>query len=163
MEYNKKEFEQIYRTYYKLMYRMAYSITDSADDSRDAVGHVFAKMWKNQPNISDDKICGYLLSATRNQSITMKRKRLLTKEIQEEFLWEQSCERKIEHEELVSELNRVIREQLTEKDRQILLMHYDDGLDYHQTAEILGISYSAVNKHISKSLSKIRSMLGIYK
>ena len=52
-----------------------------------------------------------------------------------------------------------ISEQLTEQDRRILRMHYDEDMTYRQTADALGISPSAVNKHIRKSLSKIRAVL----
>lgn len=52
---------------------------------------------------------------------------------------------------------------LKEQDRRILSLHYDDEMTYIETAEALGISASAVNKHITRSLSKIRTFLKIAK
>ena len=159
MDYSLKHFELIYKTHYPAMYRLAYSITEDQEDSRDAVGHVFAQLWKRQPNINPASIRGYLLAATRNQSISIVRERMLTTELLEDQLVEQSRQQELEHEELMNELGRAISEQLTEQDRRILRMHYDEDMTYRQTADALGISPSAVNKHIRKSLSKIRAVL----
>ena len=159
MDYSLKHFELIYKTHYPAMYRLAYSITEDQEDSRDAVGHVFAQLWKRQPDINPASIRGYLLAATRNQSISIVRERMLTAELQEDQLVEQSRQHEMEHEELMDELKQAISEQLTEQDRRILRMHYDEDMTYRQTADALGISPSAVNKHISKSLSKIRAVL----
>ena len=63
----------------------------------------------------------------------------------------------------MAELRRVIAERLTEQDRRILSLHYDEELTYAETAEALDISASAVNKHITRSLSKIRTYLKIAK
>ncbi len=161
MEYTRKQFEVLYKKHYQAMYCLAYSITQDTEDSRDAVGEVFAQMWKRQPRINPNSISGYLLAATRNQSISIVRSRKLTTELQEEQAYEDGLQEEVEREELINELNRVIREQLTEQDRRILSMHYDDDLTYQQTAEALGISSSAVNKHINKSLSKLRRVFKI--
>ena len=81
MDYSLKHFELIYKTHYPAMYRLAYSITEDQEDSRDAVGHVFAQLWKRQPNINPASIRGYLLAATRNQSVSIVRERMLTTEL----------------------------------------------------------------------------------
>lgn len=161
MEYTKKQFEVLYKSHYQAMYCLAYSITQDKEDSRDAVGEVFAQMWSRQPKINPGSLSGYLLAATRNQSISIVRRRVLTTQLQEEQTEEENRHEEMEHEELMDELNRVIREQLTEQDRRILSLHYDDDLTYQQTADALGISSSAVNKHITKSLGKLRRVFKI--
>ena len=128
MDYSLKHFELIYKTHYPAMYRLAYSITEDQEDSRDAVGHVFAQLWKRQPNINPASIRGYLLAATRNQSVSIVRERMLTTELLEDQLVEQSRQQELEHEELMNELGRAISEQLTEQDRRILRMHYDEDM-----------------------------------
>ena len=59
----------------------------------------------------------------------------------------------------MQELHRAIEKSLTEQDRRVLSLHYYDDLTYEETAEVLGISSSAVNKHITHSLSKLRAIL----
>ena len=57
------------------------------------------------------------------------------------------------------ELQRAIREQLTEQDHRVLTLHYEQDMTYDETARELGISASAVNKHISGALRKLRQAL----
>jgi RNA polymerase sigma factor (sigma-70 family) len=68
-----------------------------------------------------------------------------------------------EHEELLQHLRQVINNNLTEQDRRVLSLHYDEEMTYAETATVLGISSSAVNKHITRSLAKIRKTLKIAK
>ncbi len=68
-----------------------------------------------------------------------------------------------EREELLQQLRQVINDNLTEQDRRVLQLHYEDEMTYQETASVLGISTSAVNKHITRSLFKIRKTLKIAK
>lgn len=68
-----------------------------------------------------------------------------------------------EREELLQQLQQVIDKNLTEQDRRVLSLHYDEEMTYEETATVLGISASAVNKHITRSLEKIRKTLKIAK
>jgi RNA polymerase sigma factor (sigma-70 family) len=68
-----------------------------------------------------------------------------------------------EREELLQQLQQVINDSLTEQDRRVLQLHYEDEMTYAETASFLGISASAVNKHITHSLTKIRTALKIAK
>jgi RNA polymerase sigma factor (sigma-70 family) len=68
-----------------------------------------------------------------------------------------------EHEELLQELQQVIDSNLTEQDRRVLQLHYDEEMTYQETATVLGISTAAVNKHITRSLARIRKTLSIAK
>ena len=68
-----------------------------------------------------------------------------------------------EREELLQRLQQVIDDNLTKKDKCILKLHYEDEMTYKETGAMLGISVSAVNKHITQSLAKIRENLKIAK
>jgi RNA polymerase sigma-70 factor (ECF subfamily) len=64
-----------------------------------------------------------------------------------------------ECKELLQQLQQVIEDNLTEQDRRVLSLHYEEDMTYSETAKVLGISTSAVNKHITRSLAKIRKNL----
>ena len=68
-----------------------------------------------------------------------------------------------DREELLQQLQQVIDKNLTEQDRRVLSLHYNEEMTYEETATVLGISASAVNKHITRSLEKIRKTLKIAK
>ena len=163
MDYSKQRFERLFKDSYPHMYRMAFSMVEDADDAKDAVHQVFTQIWKGKPNVSEDSIRGYLLAATRNQCLHILRQRQLRLQMEEELRRAEEESRDEEHEELLQQLQQVIDQNLTEQDRRVLQLHYDEEMTYAETATVLGISSSAVNKHITRSLEKIRKTLHIAK
>ena len=163
MNYSKQEFERLFKDSYPHMYRMAFSMVENVDDAKDAVHQVFAQIWRNKPRIANDSIRGYLLAATRNQCLHLLRSRQLQRQMEEELQQEITASENEEREELLLQLRQVIDNNLTEQDRRVLSLHYDDEMTYAETATVLGISASAVNKHITRSLAKIRQTLKIAK
>ena len=163
MDYSKQEFECMFKDSYPHMYRMAFSMVENADDAKDAVHQVFAQMWRNKPRVADANIRGYLLAATRNQCLHTLRSRQLQRQLEDELQQDIASSENEEREELLQQLRQVIDDNLTEQDRRVLSLHYDDEKTYQETATELGISVSAVNKHITRSLAKIRETFKIAK
>jgi RNA polymerase sigma-70 factor (ECF subfamily) len=163
MDYKKPTFERLFKDNYPHMYRMAFSMVEDADDAKDVVSQVFTQMWRSKPQVSDGSMRGYLLAATRNQCLHLLRQQQLQREMEAEL--QQAAQDSVdeEREELMRQLQQVIDENLTEQDRRVLTLHYDEEKTYSETATILGISTAAVNKHITRSLAKIRSTLKIAK
>ncbi|MCQ2200716.1 MAG: sigma-70 family RNA polymerase sigma factor [Bacteroidales bacterium] len=163
MDYTRQQFERLYKDNYKQMYRLAYSVLTDADEARDAVSQVFTQIWHSKPQISEATVRGYLLVATKNQSLHILRQRKLRLELERQLHEEQEEAENNEREELLEELKQVIEDNLTPQDKKILNLHYEEEMTYGETAEALGISSSAVNKHITNSLFKIRQNLKIAK
>ena len=163
MDYSKQKFERLFKDNYPHMYRMAFSLVENVEDAKDAVNQVFAQMWRGKPLISEDSVKGYLLAATRNQCLHILRDRQLQRRLKEELQKETVWQKEEERDELLKQLQQAIENNLTEQDRRVLQLHYDDEMTYAETASALGISSSAVNKHITRSLAKIRTTLKIAK
>lgn len=159
MEYGKQEFEHLFKENYPHMYRMAFSMVENADDAKDAVNQVFAQIWKGKPQVARDSVRGYLLAATRNQCLHLLRSRQLQRQMENELRQDMAVSESDEHKELLQQLQQVIEDNLTEQDRRVLSLHYEEEMTYNETAKVLGISASAVNKHITRSLAKIRKNL----
>ena len=156
MDYSKQWFERLFKDNYPLMYRMAFSMVENADDAKDAVNQVFTQMWKGKPKVSDSQLRGYLLAATRNQCLHILRQRQLRRQMEEALQRDEVACRDEEREELLHELQQIIDDNLTEQDKRVLQLHYDEEMTYAETATVLGISTATVNKHIMRSLAKIR-------
>ena len=163
MNYSKHEFERLFKDSYPHMYRMAFSMVENADDAKDVVHQVFAQIWRRKPRVADDSIRGYLLAATRNQCLHKLRSRQLQRQMEDELRQDIAASESEDREELLQQLRQVIDDNLTEQDRRVLSLHYDEEMTYEETATVLGISASAVNKHITRSLEKIRKTLHMAK
>ena len=163
MDYTKHNFERLFKDNYPHMYRMAFSLVENADDAKDAVHQVFVRMWSGKPQVAEGSIRGYLLAATRNQCLHILRDRQLQRQMKEELQKETTWQKEEERDELLKHLQQFINDNLTEQDRRVLKLHYEDEMTYAETASALGISSSAVNKHITRSLARIRETLKIAK
>ena len=159
MDYSKQRFERLFKDSYPLMYRMAFSMVENADDAKDAVNQVFTQMWKGKPKVSDDSVRGYLLAATRNQCLHILRQRQLRRQMEEALQSDESERQDEERQELLCELQQIIDDNLTEQDKRVLELHYNEEMTYAETATVLGISTAAVNKHITHKKKKIRKTL----
>ena len=159
MDYSRQEFEHLFKDNYPHMYRMAFSMVENADDAKDAVHQVFTQMWRGKPQVARESVRGYLLAATRNQCLHLLHTRQLQRQMEDELRQDMALSESGERQELLQQLQQVIEDNLTEQDRRVLSLHYEEDLTYSETAKVLGISASAVNKHITRSLAKIRKNL----
>ena len=159
MDYSKQEFEHLFKEHYPHMYRMAFSMVENADDAKDAVNQVFTQLWRGKPQVARESVRGYLLAATRNQCLHLLRSRQLQRKMENDLRQEMAVSENEERKELLQQLQQVIEDNLTEQDRLVLSLHYEEEMTYSETAKVLGISTSAVNKHITQSLAKIRKNL----
>lgn len=158
--YDERTFERMFKDNYRLMYRLAFSILEDPDLAKDAVQQVFARVWQNKPDLSLENTKGYLLAATKNRCVNMIRDKARRKNHDKhirESLYDNLD--KSHKDELMVELYRAISSELTEQDQRVIFLHYDMDLTYKETANALGISPSAVNKHITNSLEKLRKTL----
>ena len=85
--------------------------------------------------------------------------RQLQRQMEDELRQDMALSESEERQELLQQLQQVIEDNLTEQDRRVLSLHYEEDMTYSETAKVLGISASAVNKHITRSLAKIRKNL----
>lgn len=161
MIYDVQQFEQIYRGNYRLMYRWAYSLLEDEEDARDAVSQVFAQMWHAKPDVAEERVGSYLMTATRNQCLKLLDQRERQVQMRQELQYEQHLPQDPARRELLTELHHIIREHLTEQDRRVLALHFDEEMTYSEAAKALSVSPAAINKHITKSLAKIRKILKI--
>ena len=159
MDYDKQEFEHLFKDNYPHMYRMAFSMVENGDDAKDVVHQVFTQMWRSKPKIAYESVRGYLLAATRNQCLHLLRSRQLERQMVHDLRQDMDASESEERKELLQQLQQVIEDNLTEQDRRVLSLHYEEDMTYNETAKVLGISSSAVNKHITRSLAKIRKTL----
>jgi RNA polymerase sigma-70 factor (ECF subfamily) len=73
------------------------------------------------------------------------------------FLTPEAVDCEAYDEIIVDAVNRYVDERLTPQTSRIIKMHYNENQSYKEISHSLGISLSAVNKHIVQGLRKLRS------
>ncbi|ERI81674.1 RNA polymerase sigma-70 factor [Bacteroides pyogenes F0041] len=157
------EFEQFFKGNYSRFYYFALQMIEDREVCRDIVSDAFEHTWRIFCQKEQFNATGYMYSLVRNKCIDYIRHEtakaryadLYMHMYGEGFEEDNACE---EAEQQISQIYRVL-EELTPKTRRILKMCYFQRKTYSQTAVELGISVSAVRKHIVNALKTFRAAI----
>ena len=147
---SEKQFKELFLSEYDRMYRAAYLLLGDEDEAKDAVQDVFAKLWAGTTPLREESTRTFLLTCIRNRclNILAHRKVIASPEV--------SANQETDGE-LIEAIHRYVDERLSPQTSRIIKMHFDEDQSYKEISSELGISQSAVNKHIVQGLRKLRS------
>ena len=161
MQDREQQFERLFHSEYGRMYRAAHILLGDEDEAKDAVQDVFARLWDGEITLREESQRTFLLTCVRNRclNIIAQRQRQQANEKQLEMAnlsdetetWLGQSD-----EELVAMVQQYIDQRLTPQTGRVIRMHCDDQQSYKEISGKLGISLSAVNKHIVQGLRKLR-------
>ena len=143
-EENEQRMERLFHDHYEQMYRFAFALLHDNEEARDVVSDVFSRLWDKQ--LVPDR--AYLMRSVKNACINLIARK--------------------KRDERLKRLLPLSEEKLTEEEPSrlegrwqaaVIRLCYREGMSYKDTAEELGISVSAVNKHIVKGLRTLREKL----
>ena len=151
-----QQFEQLFYSEYDRMYRAAHILLGNEDEAKDVVQDVFAQLWTGTGPLRKESITAFLLTCVRNRCLNIiahrqteqKAMQLLTPELVDEGSHD---------DELVEVIKTYIDEQLTPQTSRIIQMRYYEEQSYKEIYQSLGVSLSAINKHIVQGMRKLRS------
>ena len=157
---DKVSFEQLFRDNYGKAYYLALRILHDDEASKDVVADAFELVWRRLQDSDVDKLSSYLLTAVKNVCLDYIRKqnirnRYVQASVQAVGKLSFNSEEVDLHEEKIQTIMRSLDE-LTPRTQQIVTMCYVQRKKYREVAEELGISESAVKKHIMQALSYMR-------
>ena len=159
MQIREQQFERLFRSEYGRMYRAAHILLGDDEEAKDAVQDVFAHLWDGGIELREESLRTFLLTCVRNRCLNIISQRRLNMEPSQNALnvaedlkpWDGKTD-----DELTEMVLNYVDERLTPQTSRIIHMHYDDQRSYKEISKSLGISVSAVNKHIVQGLRKLR-------
>ncbi|MDR3713745.1 MAG: RNA polymerase sigma-70 factor [Puia sp.] len=158
---DEKAYKELYRQYWAEIYLLILKYVKSPQLSQDFTQDVFLKIWDKRARFADvDAVRPYLRNFARNYSLnalkSISRSQAAMGEIMRQqqlrgsFLQDETLER-----EYVAFLQKTL-DKLSPRSREIFRMCRENNQSYEEVAAALGISRSAVRKHMVNSLQKIR-------
>ncbi|MBQ9649846.1 MAG: sigma-70 family RNA polymerase sigma factor [Prevotella sp.] len=156
MQDKTEQFEQLFHSEYGRMYRAAYLLLGDEDEAKDAVQDIFAQLWAGTIPLRQESVRTFLLTCVRNRCLNLIAHRKTVQGAAQVFLPE-AIDDGTHDDELLQAINDYIDHRLTPQTGRIIRMHYDEEQSYKEISSTLGISLSAVNKHIVQGLRKLRS------
>ena len=144
------------------MYKAACILLGDEDEAKDVVQDVFAKLWAGTITLREETQRAFLLTCVRNRclNIIARHQAFRTVPADDKAIGTEMANAKASRttdEELVEAINRYVDEKLTPQTSRIIRMHFDEERSYKEISSDLGVSQSAVNKHIVQGLRKLRS------
>ena len=156
MQDRAQQFKELFLSEYSRMFKAAYILLGDEDEAKDAVQDVFARLWDGTTPLREESQRTFLLTCVRNRCLNIIAQRQSRQEAQL-LLTSEAIDSRTHDEELIEAVNRYVEERLTPQTGRIIKMHYNEDQSYKDISKELGISLSAVNKHIVQGLRKLRS------
>jgi len=161
---NMLAFDAIYKKYNQKLFRFAYYVLKSREDAENIVQEVFVKIWENRDKIrSHSSFSSYIFAVTHHATIDLIRDKLKDNKFRDHLLFlQEPFENPVQADMELDEARNQAQEalaKLTERQRQIYLMHREEELTYNEIADKLSISVNTVENHMAAALKKLREHL----
>ena len=154
-ENKEKQMERLFRTNYERMYRLAFALLHDNEEARDMVSDVFSKLWEH--DINEATASAYLMQSVKNACLNLIAQKKRDERLQRLLPLEEENDTRLE--ERWQATVHCIDHDLTPQTASVIRLCFGERMSYKETAEELGISTSAVNKHIVKGLRTLREKL----
>ncbi len=159
-------FNELFRRYYSDLYYYGIKIFPGEDFIKECIQEVFIRIWETREKLSEvQNLKSYLLVSLRRKIITAKGKDKRSIEIEQAenypFFFEENEFEK--HEEISEEIRQVLLKavnDLTRKQRELVMLFFYHELSYSEIAKVVGISVQAVRNLMYRTLIHLRESLG---
>jgi RNA polymerase sigma-70 factor (ECF subfamily) len=155
-------FDQVYELYSHKLFSFVFKILKNEAEADDIVQEVFVKIWESRWSLVDFKLLNsYIFTIAYNHSIDHIRKRISNNKYLEHLKnsavvnFTPTIISQIEFNELHNQVEKLIAN-LPERQKQVYLLHREEGLTYPEIAEKMGISKNTVENHMVKALKYLR-------
>lgn len=141
--------------------RTAERIVGDADSAADAVQEAVITLWKQRSTLSSHDMEKLSVTVVKRRSIDLLRKQKPTMPIDEECLMQ--AEPPQDESEERYRLARKLVEQLPQRQRDAILMKYEDGLSTEEIEKATGMSSTHLYATLSRAYKSLREAIKQYK
>lgn len=158
---------EVYHRYSKAMYNTALRIVNDASEAEDVMQEAFLTaftrlyMLQNKADFG-----GWLKRIVINESINAHRKKIHHLNVDEQHITEEEYSSEEEEVENIADINQLKAQeiiaaigQLKDNYRKILTLHYMEGYDHEEIAEIMELSYANSRTMLSRAKNNLKQLL----
>lgn len=156
---NRKDIEQIFKAHYAQMYRLAKALLHDDDLARDIVHDVFISLLDGHTSLQVSG--GYLLNAVRNRSLNHIRDCEIHQRIANLYFLdnEEYDSERWPDDETMARIYKLIQNDIPPQAKRVIELRFSEGMPFARIAAVMGISETAVYRHLSNALKVIRKKL----
>ena len=157
----KQRLETLFRQHYRQMYRLATMLLHDDAESKDVVHDVFAHLLASSKKLHEETATAFLLTSVRNRCLNVIRGRKIQERVQRLYLLD--LDTTIIPTDLFCEETKALTEGINLLAppicREVVELHFRDGLTFREIALRLGVSETTVYKHLRHALQQLREHL----
>ena len=162
MRKRKEILEALFRQHYRQMYRLATLLLHDDAESKDIVHDVFAQLLASPAiELHEETAAAFLLTSIRNRCLNVIRGRKIQERVQRLYLLD--LDTTVIPPDLFREELNALSEGVSllapPVCREVVELHFRDGLTFREIALRLGVSETTVYKHLRHALSQLREHL----
>ena len=161
MTQRERQVERLFKLHYRAMYRLASILLHDDDESKDIVHDVFARLLVEQVELHEDTAQSYLLLSVRNRCLNVIRNHKIHQQVHQYLLpvdeVEQASPENFEHE--IEVLKAGINELFPPICREVIRLHFTEGVSFREIAVRLNVSETTIYKHLRNALDQLRQTL----
>lgn len=156
-------FEQLVRLHLRAAYSVAFAVTNDPNDAEDVTQDAFVAALERLEECKDpDRFSGWLLRIVRNRALNLRRAQTVRTAQPLSDMTDAVSASNPEHDTsralLREDLTAALGE-LTETQRQVVLLHDLEGYKHREIGDVLGISEGASRFHLSTARATLRGLL----
>ena len=164
---SRNDIERLFKAHYARMHRLAVALLHDEDLARDIVHDIFAALLGGEMRVaalSDADINvagGYLLKSVRNRCLNHIRDCEIHQRIANRYFLDND-EYDTEDwpdDETIARIYGLIKSEISPQARWVMELRFSDGLPFARVAAVMGISETAVYRHLSHAITIIRKKL----
>jgi len=146
------EFDEIVHLYKDRIFKMLYMKVGNMEDAMDLTQDVFLKVYRALPGFrGDSNIYTWIYRIAINTANTFLKKRGRFQSSSIENMEDNSLKFNLNNEENLKTLLKSKIEELPEHYKDVLLLHYFEGFDYKEIADVLGINIGTVKSRLFRA------------
>lgn len=156
---NRNDIEQLFKAHYAQMYRLAVALLHDDDLARDIVHDVFASLLDGNEDTPANG--AYLSKAVRNRCLNYIRDCEIHQRIANlYFLDNEEYETgdSIDYE-TIARIHHLISNDIPAQAKRVIELRFSEGMPFARIATTMGISETAVYRHLSHALTIIRKKI----
>ncbi len=161
MTQRERQVEQLFKLHYRAMYKLASILLHDDDESKDIVHDVFAQLLAQQVELQEATAQSYLLLSVRNRCMNVIRNRNIHEQVHRYLLYDNELEHispeDFEHE--IEVLKAGVNELFPPICREVIHLHFTEGLSFREIAVRLDVSETTIYKHLRNALDQLRQTL----
>ncbi|NBB76742.1 MAG: sigma-70 family RNA polymerase sigma factor [Bacteroidetes bacterium] len=161
-------FRELFNGYYKGLYGYGLKICGKPDLVEDAIQNLFTSIWERRDELEHIESPNVYLFISLRRSILNKikqqnRRDEIVENVHSNYDIYFGAEEIIIKSEMKHEQKERLRKalnQLSNKQKEVLYLHYYNGMSYGEIEEILCINRQSVRNHMYRAMETLRAVMG---